>query len=48
MPVSWKEYEDKVLNYFKGRFPDGTLFQNKKLVGHKSGVPREIDILIEK
>jgi Restriction endonuclease len=45
--MNWKEYENRVLQYFKVRFPEAIITKNAKLLGGLSGTPRDIDILIE-
>jgi len=44
--MNWKEYENKVLDYFTTRFPDSKVDKNIKLPGSRSKTPREIDILL--
>lgn len=44
--MTWKEYENKVLDYFTTKFPDCKIDRNIKLNGRKSETPREIDILL--
>src|ERR1039458_3799620 len=44
--MNWKEYENKVLEYFTKRFPNSKIDRNIKLKGRKSNTPREIDILL--
>jgi hypothetical protein len=44
--MNWKEYENKVLDYFSSKFPDCKINQNIKLIGKLSNTPREIDILL--
>ena len=44
--MNWKEYENKVLDYFAVRFPDCKIDRNIRLCGHLSKTPREIDILL--
>lgn len=44
--MTWKEYENKVLEYFTMKFPECKIDRNIKLKGRKSETPREIDILL--
>lgn len=44
--MNWKEYENKVLDYFTARFPDCKIDRNIELLGRLSKTPREIDILL--
>lgn len=44
--MTWKEYENKVLDYFTARFPDCKIDRNIELPGRLSKTPREIDILL--
>lgn len=45
--MNWKEYEKKVLDYFKSRFPNANISRNVLIEGKLSKTNREIDILIE-
>jgi hypothetical protein len=45
--MKWKEYEQKALDYFKAKYPEAKIDRNLKLPGRLSGIPREIDILID-
>jgi hypothetical protein len=45
--MTWQEYEEEVYQYFKGRFPNATIRKDVKILGRKSEVERQIDILIE-
>ena len=45
--MAWKEYEQKVSEYFTNKFPGAKLERNIKLFGNKSRTEREIDILLE-
>jgi Restriction endonuclease len=45
--MNWKEYENKVLEYFQARFPDARIYKNVEMNGRLSKIQREIDILIE-
>jgi hypothetical protein len=44
--MTWKEYENKVLDYFTARFPGCRIDRNIELPGRLSKTPREIDILL--
>lgn len=44
--MNWKEYENKVLEYFTERFPNCKIGKNIKLSGNRSQTLREIDILL--
>lgn len=45
--MNWKEYEIKVFDYFKARFPDALITKNAQLPGKLSGTARDIDVLLE-
>jgi Restriction endonuclease. len=45
--MNWKEYENRVLEYFKTRFPEALITKNAQLPGKLSGTFRDIDILVE-
>jgi hypothetical protein len=45
--IAWKEYEARVLKYFKSRHPEAVFSANKNLRGKFSHTDREIDILLE-
>ena len=45
--MNWKEYENKVEEYFRTRFPKAIIKRNAKMPGRLSGSNRDIDILIE-
>lgn len=44
--MNWKEYENKVLDYFTTRFPSSKIERNIKLPGRLSKTTRELDILL--
>lgn len=44
--MTWKEYENKVLEYFTAKHPNHKIGRNIKLKGRLSKTPREIDILL--
>lgn len=44
--MNWKEYENKVLEYFSVRFPGCLIDRNIELPGRLSKISREIDILL--
>lgn len=44
--MDWKDYENKVVDYFNSKFPDCEIKRNIKITGRLSHTPREIDILL--
>jgi len=42
------EYEIKIYNYLAKKYPDLEIFHNRKLKGNRSGIERQVDILIRK
>ena len=45
--MDWREYEAEVLSELARRYPDVPIKRNVVLPGRHSGVPRQIDVLIE-
>jgi len=44
--MNWKEYDNKVLEYFTAKFPDCKIDHIIKLLRRLTSKPREIDILL--
>lgn len=45
--MDWKEYEQEIEAYFRAEYPSASIRANAKIEGKFSGVPRQIDLLIE-
>lgn len=45
--MNWKEYEIKILDYLKSRYPNYNITLDAKLPGRFSKINRQIDVLIE-
>jgi hypothetical protein len=45
--MDWKEYEREIAEHFRAEYPSASIKPNARLTGTLSGVPRQIDLLIE-
>lgn len=45
--MDWREYESEVERHFREEYPNAQISYNAKILGVHSGVPRQIDVLIE-
>lgn len=44
--MTWKQYEQYILDYFKSKYPSANIEHDVKKIGSRSKVQRQIDILI--
>lgn len=45
--MDWKEYESEIAEHFRAEYPSASIKADARLLGRLSGVPRQIDLLID-